>query len=185
MALAGQRAIIIWNDIAPEGRDEFYDWHIHEHIPERLAVPGFRRGSRSIAISPQTKPEFVTLYEIADASVATSAAYLARLNAPTDWTKRATSHFRNTARALTKVLLSEGAGSGGVMATIRFDDSDQAARSICKSLREAFGAGGGREAAADLRRAFMHDQQLSQRRADRRKPRPHRHHAGADRSAVT
>jgi len=126
MALAGKGAIIIWNDIAPEGRDEFYDWHIHEHIPERLDVPGFLRGSRSIAMSPQTKPEFVTLYEIADPSVATSAAYLARLNAPTDWTKRATSHFRNTARALTEVLLSEGAGSGGMMATIRFEDSDRA-----------------------------------------------------------
>jgi hypothetical protein len=43
MALAGQVAIIIWNDIAPEGRDEFYDWHLHEHIPERLRVPGFLR----------------------------------------------------------------------------------------------------------------------------------------------
>ena len=50
MALAGKGAIIIWNDITPEGRDEFYDWHLHEHIPERLGVPGFRRGSRSIAI---------------------------------------------------------------------------------------------------------------------------------------
>jgi hypothetical protein len=132
MALTGKGAIIIWNDIAPEGRDEFYDWHIHEHIPERLAVPGFRRGSRFIAMSPQTKPEFVTLYEIADASVATSAAYLARLNAPTDWTKRATSHFRNTARALTQVLLSESAGSGGVMATIRFEDNDRAAAAFAK-----------------------------------------------------
>jgi hypothetical protein len=132
MALAGKGAIIIWNDIAPEGRDEFYDWHIHEHIPERLGVPGFLRGARYIAISPQTRSEFITLYEIADASVATSAAYLARLNAPTDWTKRATSHFRNTERALTEVLLSEGNGSGGVMATIRFEDSDLAAAAFAK-----------------------------------------------------
>ena len=93
MALAGKGAIIIWNDIAPEGRDEFYEWHIREHIPERLGIPGFLRGARYIAISPQTRPEFLTLYEIADASVATSAAYLARLNAPTEWTKRATLHF--------------------------------------------------------------------------------------------
>jgi hypothetical protein len=135
MALAGKGAIIIWNDIAPEGRDEFYDWHIHEHIPERLGVPGFLRGGRYIAISPETKPEFVTLYEIADASVATSAAYLARLNAPTEWTKRATSHFRNTARALTEVPLSEGAGSGGVLATIRFEDSDRAIAAFA-SVRE-------------------------------------------------
>ena len=135
MALSGKGAIIIWNDIAPEGRDEFYDWHIQEHIPERLDVPGFRRGGRYIAISPDTRPEFVTLYEIADASVATSPTYLARLNAPTEWTKRATSHFRNTARALTEVLLSEGAGSGGVMATIRFEDNDRAIAAFAR-IRE-------------------------------------------------
>jgi hypothetical protein len=137
MALAGKGAIIIWNDIAPEGRDEFYNWHIHEHIPERLGVPGFLRGSRYMAISPQTKPEFVTLYEITDASVATSAAYLARLNAPTEWTKRATSHFRNTARALTEVLVSEGAGPGGVMATIRFDDTNAAALAKLRDQKAA------------------------------------------------
>jgi len=124
MALAGKGAIIIWNDITIEGRDQFYDWHLHEHMPERLSVPGFRRGSRYIAVSPDTKPEFLTLYEIDDPSIATSAPYLARLNNPTDWTKRATSHFRNTARALTEVVCSEGEGPGGIAATVRFDGSD-------------------------------------------------------------
>lgn len=130
MALSGKGAIIIWNDIAPEGRDEFYVWHIREHIPERLGVPGFRRGSRYIAMSPETKPEFVTLYETAEAADATSAPYLDRLNAPTEWTKRATSHFRNTSRALTEVLRSEGNGPGGVMATIRFDSTDRATAAL-------------------------------------------------------
>ena len=123
MALAGRGAIIIWNDITPEGRDQFYDWHLHEHIPERLSVPGFRRGGRYIAISPETKPEFLTLYEIDDPSIATSAPYLARLNNPTDWTRRATAHFRNTTRALTEVVRSEGEGPGGIAGTIRFDGS--------------------------------------------------------------
>jgi hypothetical protein len=130
MALAGKGAIIIWNDITPEGRDQFYDWHLHEHIPERLSVPGFRRGSRYIAISPETKPEFLTLYEIDDPSIATSAPYLARLNNPTDWTKRATAHFRNTARALTEVVRSEGEGPGGIAATIRFDGSRDGAAAL-------------------------------------------------------
>lgn len=123
MALAGKGAIIIWNDITPEGREQFYDWHLHEHIPERLSVPGFLRGGRYVAVSAETKPEFLTLYEIDDPSVATSAPYLARLNNPTDWTKRATAHFRNTARALTEVVRSEGEGPGGVMGTISFGDA--------------------------------------------------------------
>jgi hypothetical protein len=121
--LVGRGAIIIWNDIAPQGRDEFYDWHINEHIPERLAVPGFQRGSRWIAATAETTPEFLTLYETDDPSIATSSPYLERLNAPTEWTRRATAHFRNTQRALTRVVHSTGSGRGGAIATLRFDGS--------------------------------------------------------------
>jgi hypothetical protein len=124
MALPGTGAIIIWNDIAPEGREEFYDWHLNEHIPERLAVPGFLSGSRYVATSQQTIPEFLTLYITRDEAVATSAPYLERLNAPTPWTKRTTAHFRNTSRALTRSVFSKGTGSGGFIGTLRFDGSE-------------------------------------------------------------
>ncbi|OYU47442.1 MAG: hypothetical protein CFE31_16865 [Rhizobiales bacterium PAR1] len=120
MALAGKGAICIWNDITPEGREEFYAWHLHEHMPERAAVPGFLRSRRFIALDGATQPEFFTLYETHDASVHTSAPYLARLNAPTPWTRTATQAFRNTSRALTVVQASFGPGAGGVLATIRF-----------------------------------------------------------------
>lgn len=126
MSLAGRGAICIWNDIAPEGRDTFYDWHLHEHMPERLAVPGFLRGRRYIALDEATRPEFFTLYETQAYDVVTSAPYLERLNAPTDWTRRATSHFRNTMRALTHVSVSLGRGPGGVLASLRFN-ADEAA----------------------------------------------------------
>lgn len=125
MTLSGGGAIIIWNDIAPEGRADFYAWHIREHMPERLGVPGFLRGSRYAALAAGTRPEFLTLYETADPAVAASAAYLARLDAPTEWTRRATAHFRNTSRALTEVVCSEGPGQGGVMGTIRIDGTDE------------------------------------------------------------
>lgn len=123
MALAGTGAILIWNGITPEGRDDFYDWHIHEHIPERIAIVGFLRGRRYIAATPETAPEFFTLYETVDIDVTTSAPYLARLNAPTEWTKRATAHFRDTSRALTRVVASGGPGDGGSLATLRFSDT--------------------------------------------------------------
>lgn len=119
MSLAGSGAICIWNDITPEGRAEFYAWHVHEHMPERAAVPGFLRSRRYIALDSGTKPEFFTLYETRDPGVHTSEAYLARLNAPTAWTKTATQAFRNTSRALTHVEASLGPGAGGVIATLR------------------------------------------------------------------
>ena len=120
MAEQGAGAICIWNDIMPEGRAEFYDWHLTEHMPERAAIPGFVRSRRFIAVDAQTQPEFFTLYETTDPGVLTGAAYLGRLNAPTLWTRRATQAFRNTSRALTRVVASAGPGAGGVVATLRF-----------------------------------------------------------------
>jgi hypothetical protein len=37
--LCGQAVVAIWNGIGEEGRSEFYDWHLHEHMPERVGVP--------------------------------------------------------------------------------------------------------------------------------------------------
>lgn len=120
MALAGSGAICIWNDITDEGRDEFYAWHLTEHMPERVGIPGFRRGRRYIALDSASRPEFFTLYETADTDVLTGPAYLARLNAPTPWTKKATQGFRRTSRALTRVETTLGPGSGGILGTLRF-----------------------------------------------------------------
>ncbi len=137
MALSGTGAILIWNGITPEGRDDFYDWHIREHIPERVAIEGFRRGRRYIAATAETRPEFFTLYETANIEVTTSAPYLARLNAPTDWTKRATSHFRDTSRALTRVAASAGPGLGGMLATLQFRDTDEGHAALARAVDRA------------------------------------------------
>jgi hypothetical protein len=56
--LAGEGVIAIWNGIAPAA---FYDWH----MPQRVGIPGFRRGRRTIAADTATHPEFFTLYETA------------------------------------------------------------------------------------------------------------------------
>jgi len=119
MPLLGGAAVLIWNDITPEGRDAFYAWHNTEHMPERAAIPGFLRGRRYIADDAGTAPEFFTLYEVATPAVLTGADYLARLNAPTEWTRRATQAFRNTSRALAQVIRSDGLGAGGLIGTVR------------------------------------------------------------------
>ena len=125
MALKGLGAVIIWNDITPEGRADFYDWHVNEHIPERVAIAGFLRGRRYIAADDATSPEFLTLYETENEKVLSSADYLARLNHPTPWTKRATAHFRNTSRCLATLVSTKGAGISRYMATLRIAHSAQ------------------------------------------------------------
>ena len=119
MSLAGEGIVAIWNGITPEGRAEFFEWHTREHMPERVGIPGFRRGRRYLALEGQ--PEFFTLYETATTSVLTGADYLARLNAPTPWTRKATAAFTDTSRSLCRVALTLGPGEGGLMMVWRFD----------------------------------------------------------------
>src|SRR5579862_5600972 len=110
MALFGAGAICIWNDITDEMRADFYAWHIGEHIPERVGVRGFRRGRRYVAAAEGAKPEFFTLYEVDGPHILIGQDYRARLDDPTPGTRRVTSGFRNTARALTRVAASLGTG---------------------------------------------------------------------------
>ncbi|MBS0247590.1 MAG: hypothetical protein JSR61_13305, partial [Proteobacteria bacterium] len=119
MALRGTAVVAIWNDITPEGRDNFIEWHNREHIPERVGIPGFLRGRRYVA--DYGTPAYYTLYEAADQAVLTGAVYLDRLNNPTPWTRQATAEFRNTLRGVCVTRYSRGSGDGGVMLTLRFD----------------------------------------------------------------
>ncbi|MCW5692649.1 MAG: hypothetical protein KIT48_09805 [Pseudolabrys sp.] len=119
MALLGSAVVAIWNDITPQGRDNFIEWHNREHIPERIGIPGFLRGRRYVA--EYGTPAYYTLYEAADQAVLTGAAYLERLNNPTPWTREATAEFRNTLRGVCATRYSRGSGDGGMMLTVRFD----------------------------------------------------------------
>jgi len=117
--LAGEALVAIWHDVAPEGLREFHEWHHREHMPERLAIPDFRRGRRYLREAGAGQ-DYFNLYEVDDFDVLVGPDYLARLNAPTEWTRRAVAHFRNVTRGLCRVAGSSGLGQGGVMATLRF-----------------------------------------------------------------
>ena len=110
--------VAIWHDLAPEAKEEFYEWHSREHMPERIGIPGFRRGRRYLALDGV--PEFFNLYEADSAEVLNGLDYLNRLNAPTAWTQRVVPSFRNVARSVCRVVFTSGTGSGGVMLTMRF-----------------------------------------------------------------
>ncbi|MDR6860761.1 hypothetical protein [Variovorax guangxiensis] len=144
--LAGEGAVAIWNDIAKAGRAEFYAWHLHEHMPERVGIPGFVRGRRYRAADGATQPEFFTLYETSSFQVIQGSDYLSRLNEPTDWTRATTAHFQTTTRSLTRVVASHGVGSGGAMLSVRFDIADDAVHDMVPRLTSAL------EAAARLPR---------------------------------
>jgi hypothetical protein len=115
--MRGQAALAMWWDMAPAMREEFEHWHSHEHFVERLAVPGFQRASRW-ADSAGGEGFFV-LYELDAYEALSSPAYLSRLNAPSDWSRKLMPHHRHMVRSTCGVLASRGAAIAAHVLTLR------------------------------------------------------------------
>src|SRR5258707_12252816 len=77
--------LAIFNNVAPGREAEFEEWFQHEHLAERIAVPGFLIGRRHEAISGQ--PRYFNYYVTQSAAVLKSPPYLARLDQPTPMTR--------------------------------------------------------------------------------------------------
>jgi hypothetical protein len=116
--MLGNAAVAMWWDVAPEMQAEWEHWHSSEHMPERLAIPGFLRGTRWIALSGE--PSYFVLYEVARLDTITGGAYLERLNNPTPWSRKMMPHHRNMVRSLCALRAGWGGGVPAALATIRF-----------------------------------------------------------------
>lgn len=118
MTLRGTAAMLLNFDVEPAMCAEHDRWHTQEHLPERLAIPGFRRATRWVAT--EGGPRCLVLYEVDDQAVLESPAYRARLDDPTPWTQRLMPHYRRMDRGFCAVLCSTGAGWGQATALLRF-----------------------------------------------------------------
>ena len=118
MPLLGQAAILLSFDIARDAIPEHDHWHSHEHLPERLSIPGFLRGSRWVA--SRGGPRYLVLYELEQLAALNSDAYLKRLNNPTPWTSKMMPHYQGMTRGLCAVTGSAGSGLGGACLLLRF-----------------------------------------------------------------
>ncbi len=117
MSLLGRAAVAMWWSIPPDQRSEFGDWHSHEHFPERMSIPGFKRGSRWT--SALDAEGLFVLYELEQYEILTSKEYLDRLNAPTPWSAKMMPHHLNMVRSQCRVDASFGGGVAMTLATIR------------------------------------------------------------------
>lgn len=128
--LLGKGVLVNWGGVVAGAEADYNAWHSLEHMPERIAVPGFLRGRRCVAVdgTPDTLKYFM-MYEAESAEVFVSAPYLARLNDPTPWTRRILSAYVAPSRTVCRVLVSTGHGTGGFLATVQLapDDIEKAA----------------------------------------------------------
>jgi hypothetical protein len=134
MPLLGSAAMLLSFDIEADAIEEHDRWHTQEHLPERLSIPGFRRGTRWIATGHG--PRYMVLYEVESLATLASDAYLARLNNPTPWTTRMMPHYRGMNRGLCAVLGSFGFGQGGTAALLRFAPAAASAAPLNRWLLE-------------------------------------------------
>jgi hypothetical protein len=79
-----RRGLLLTLTAPPAGmEEEFNAWYDTEHIPERLAIPGFRSARRWVA-----GRSYLATYELESAAVLQSPAYLARYRNQSPWSRR-------------------------------------------------------------------------------------------------
>lgn len=117
--MLGRAGLGIWMDIVPDVEADFDRWYREQHFPERLGVRGFLRGRRYLAI--RGAPKYFIVYETEAGEVLRSPAYMARLNNPTDWTRRVLPNMRNVLRNAYRLVSSVGDETGQTVVTLRID----------------------------------------------------------------
>ncbi len=147
--MQGAAFLALWNDLA-RGREAEYDtWHTREHLPERVAAPGFRSGRRYVAPSHPAHRWF-TLYEVEDLGAFETPEYQDLLRNPTAWSASMRPDFRHFLRVPCTTLAGSGLGLGAALAVLRLpDDAACAALDELAHLHGLVGARIGQRADAD------------------------------------
>jgi hypothetical protein len=86
MAKKGTGLLMVWTDVPADQEEEFNRWYNEEHIPERMAIPGFLSGARYEAF--KGGPKHLAVYELESPAVLETPAYRKVQANPTPWTKR-------------------------------------------------------------------------------------------------
>jgi len=113
--------LAIFNNVALGREAEFEEWFQHEHLAERIAVPGFIMGRRHEAISGD--PRYFNFYVTRSVDVLKSVAYLTRLDSPTPMTRRIMSEvFKDMIRTVCRRTLRVGPTRGVAAVALRFGE---------------------------------------------------------------
>lgn len=126
--------LALWNDVEPALEADYEDWHAHEHVPERLTVPGMLWGRRYAALPGSPGPRYLTLYGLRDAAVLDGEPYRRLLREPTPMSARMRPALRNVSRWVCRLREQDGAEAGTHLAVWALPDDPDAARSAHAAL---------------------------------------------------
>jgi hypothetical protein len=119
MALLGTHVLLISHGFPPEDDLEFNEWYIREHMPERVALPGFNRGRRYRAI--EEGPKYMAFYETTDAGALGSEDYLKLVRNFDPHSRQFVPRFQSPSRTISVVRASVGLGETGMLGLIGFE----------------------------------------------------------------
>jgi len=121
--MIGGGILALWNDCEASHEDAYEAWYQGEHLAERLAVPGFRRGRRMQSLADG--PGYFTYYETVGPDVLFSPVYRQLLDHPSPETERIMREtFRNMSRTVCRVARRDGAVYGGYAVTVKLVDQE-------------------------------------------------------------
>jgi hypothetical protein len=86
--MANRGLLLTITEPPPAMEEEFNAWYDDEHMAERLAIPGFRSARRWVTDCPPGGGKYLATYELDCLAVLESAAYLARFQNQTPWSRR-------------------------------------------------------------------------------------------------
>lgn len=98
--------LAIWSGIDSDYVVDYRKWQNCQHMTERVTIPGFYVGRRYQGVHDETY--FLMMYETSDLEVLRSAPYLHAINSATPWTREALSHYRDTVRAIYRLISAIG-----------------------------------------------------------------------------
>lgn len=104
----------------PALEPEFNDWYATEHIPARLALPGFAGAVRYVEVGGARK--YLAIYEISDMKVLDTPAYQRLKTDPSARTARMLSSVAGFTRFTCKqTYANDGKSEGDYLSAVAFD----------------------------------------------------------------
>jgi hypothetical protein len=118
--MRGAGFLAIWSDVEPGNLTDYRHWLTREHTTERVTTKGFL-GVRVFRAARADINRFFILYELEAPEVLDGPAYLARLNAPTPWSRRIMPQLGNFMRGGGVMAARAGRGEGATIVALRIE----------------------------------------------------------------
>jgi len=118
----GNHLLAVYVGIPSEIEDEVNKWYNTQHVPERLAIPGFQSAARYVSL--EGTPKYMAFYELDHANVLETPAYKRLGENPSDWDKRILPNMQVEARTVYECIFTcgeAGAQHASYLLSVRLD----------------------------------------------------------------